>query len=118
MMLYINWEGRNYDISSLRADLLNVTKGMKEPLYTFFYDVGVLITDSMPPDFSEVKPSRHGDMGATENWNLPIKDYEDLGPHIDIIPDEGKLAKAPANWDRHEDIGAMIWKWLQDEVIT
>ena len=115
VVLYIDWEGRSYTNESLLEDLLNIEKGMgKGPLYSYFYDIGALVTNEMPPDFCEVVRTRHGGMSPPENWRIPDPECDGFLRIDPANSKEDRDVLNPDNWERHENLAAMVWKWFKD----
>ena len=128
-IVYISWEGRGYMHESLFAYMAvaarhlavrGTTSGLQAAVkaahdakptgmvYFTFYDVGMLLSDSLVPDFTKVISTRHGQEDAPEDWtqNADLQDFDEY------------VGALKGGWEEAEDLVKLFGELVQREAIS
>jgi hypothetical protein len=71
VVVYVNWEGRGYSLEDWKADLAVITANVLGKCWWAFCDVGLLVSSTPTPDFTNVVTTRYG-QSSKEDWTVPI----------------------------------------------
>jgi ABC-type glycerol-3-phosphate transport system substrate-binding protein len=93
VVVYVNWEGRGYSKTDWKADLAVIASNLPGPCFWTFYDVGLLVSETSTPDFTNVVSTRYG-QSSKEDWTQPVT-LDDGSAYVQAF---STLKEVNGNW--------------------